>query len=41
MNHLFQRCNTGHWKEYGEIQETISPEVLKVIGDWIETQTRH
>lgn len=41
MNHLFQKCTTGHWKEYGEIQETISPEVLKIIGDWIETQTRH
>lgn len=35
LNHLFQNCNTGTVEEYGEIEETISPEVLKIIKDWI------
>jgi len=35
LNHLFQHCSTGLPAEYGNIEETISPEVLKVISDWI------
>jgi hypothetical protein len=35
LNHLFQHCKTGLPSEYGEIEETISPEVLKVMSDWI------
>jgi len=35
LNHLFQHCKTGLPAEYGEIQETFSPEVLKIIDDWI------
>ncbi len=35
LNHLFQHCKTGLPSEYGEIEETISPEVLKVMADWI------
>jgi pimeloyl-ACP methyl ester carboxylesterase len=35
LNHLFQHCKTGLPAEYGEIEETVSPEVLKVISDWI------
>ncbi len=38
LNHLFQHCNSGLPSEYGEIEETISPEVLKDIGDWILRQ---
>ncbi|MBC7772584.1 MAG: alpha/beta hydrolase [Pyrinomonadaceae bacterium] len=34
-NHWFQPCNTGFDDEYDKIELTISPEVLKVIGDWI------
>lgn len=35
LNHLFQHCKTGSPSEYGDIEETFSPEVLKVISDWI------
>lgn len=35
LNHLFQHCRTGLVSEYGEIEETFSQEVLKVITDWI------
>ncbi len=35
LNHLFQHCETGLPTEYGEIEETFSPEVLKIISDWI------
>jgi len=35
LNHLFQHCKTGLPSEYGEIEETISPEVLKIMSDWI------
>lgn len=35
LNHLFQNSATGLPTEYGEIEETISPEVLRIIADWI------
>ena len=35
LNHLFQYSKTGALSEYGEIEETISPEVLEIIKDWI------
>jgi uncharacterized protein len=35
LNHLFQHCDKGLPSEYGTIEETISPEVLKIISDWI------
>ena len=35
LNHLFQTCTTGQVAEYGQIEETISPEVLKEIANWI------
>ena len=35
LNHLFQHCKTGLPSEYGNIEETFSPEVLKIISDWI------
>lgn len=34
-NHWFQTCKTGALAEYGTIQETISPDVLKTIAQWI------
>ena len=40
LNHLFQTSQTGLPAEYAKIEETISPEVLKIIGDWILEQTR-
>lgn len=35
LNHLFQTCTTGSPMEYAQIEETLSPEVLRVISDWI------
>ena len=35
LNHLFQHCKTGLPGEYGEIEETFAPEVLKIMADWI------
>jgi|WetSurMetagenome_2_1015567.scaffolds.fasta_scaffold54298_2 uncharacterized protein len=35
LNHLFQHCKSGLPSEYGNIEETFSPEALKIISDWI------
>lgn len=35
LNHLFQNCKTGLVTEYGEIEETISSNVLDTISAWI------
>ncbi len=35
LNHLFQHCKTGGVSEYGQIEETISPEVLDLMASWI------
>lgn len=37
LNHLFQHCTTGLPEEYGQIEETISPEVLHDIAMWIQS----
>ncbi len=41
LNHLFQTAQTGLPAEYVRIEETISPEALKIIGDWIFKQTKN
>lgn len=35
LNHLLQHCQTCLPDEYGEIRETVSPEVLQFVGEWI------
>ena len=40
LNHLFQTAKTGSEYEYIRIEETISPQALKTISDWILNQTR-
>lgn len=35
LNHLFQHSEKGLPAEYGQIEETFSPEALKIIADWI------
>ena len=35
VNHLYQTAGTGSEYEYIQIEETISPEVLSLITDWI------
>jgi len=39
LNHLFQTSATGLLSEYNQIEETISPEVLKTMSDWILRRT--
>jgi hypothetical protein len=36
---LFQTSQTGLLNEYGKIEETISPQVLETIADWILKRT--
>ena len=40
LNHLFQYAQTGTVQEYGTIEETISPEVLQDIVDFISFKPR-
>lgn len=40
LNHLFQEAETGSISEYGEIEQTFSPEALKIINDWILEQVK-
>lgn len=35
LNHLFQTAETGSPSEYATIEETMAPDVLKLVGDWI------
>jgi pimeloyl-ACP methyl ester carboxylesterase len=39
LNHLFQHAKTGLPAEYGEIEETMSPEVLEKVAGWIIAAT--
>lgn len=36
LNHLFQTAETGQVSEYPKIEETIAPQVLIFISDWIK-----
>ena len=38
LNHLFQTCEKGTLAEYGQLEETINPEVLKDMTEWIKKQ---
>lgn len=38
LNHLFQHIETGSISEYAQIEETMSPEVLADIAEWINSQ---
>ena len=40
LNHLFQTSQTGALSEYGKIEETMSPEVLNTISEWILKRTK-
>jgi pimeloyl-ACP methyl ester carboxylesterase len=39
LNHLFQHCPTGSPTEYGAIEETMAPEALDAISDWVLKHT--
>jgi uncharacterized protein len=38
VNHLFQKAQSGSPALYGAIEETIAPEVLNVVGNWLAKQ---
>ena len=38
LNHLFQHATTGSPSEYGEIEETMAPEVLREVSDWLRSR---
>ena len=40
LNHLFQKAETGSPTEYAKIEETVNPEALKTMGDWIEENVK-
>jgi uncharacterized protein len=39
LNHLLQHAKTGSPMEYSTIEETISPDALQLIGDWVAAHT--
>lgn len=39
LNHLFQHAYTGSPTEYAAIDETFSPDALKIISDWLADRT--
>jgi pimeloyl-ACP methyl ester carboxylesterase len=40
LNHVLQTARTGSAIEYAEIEETIAPAALDLIGDWVGRQAR-
>jgi hypothetical protein len=40
LNHLFQTAKTGLPSEYSEIEETMSPDALNAISEWIGKHVR-
>lgn len=40
LNHLFQTAKTGSVDEYAQIEETVAPEVLTLVGDWIVARAK-
>ena len=38
LNHLSQRSDKGLPLEYGEKEETYSPDILNILTDWISDQ---
>ncbi|WP_332677691.1 alpha/beta hydrolase family protein [Brevundimonas sp.] len=39
LNHLMQTAETGAPSEYGTIEETIAPEALKTVVDWVAARS--
>ena len=40
LNHLFQMCKKCTVNEYGELEETISPEALKTVSNWLTSNIK-
>ncbi len=39
LNHLFQHCTSCTVEEYGELEESFDSRTLKIIADWIKTES--
>ena len=40
LNHLFQTCKTCTIAEYAQLEETISPLVLKTMKEWLDKEVK-
>ncbi|SHJ99981.1 alpha/beta hydrolase family protein [Hymenobacter psychrotolerans] len=40
LNHLLQTAKTGLPSEYGQLDETMSPSALQIIGNWIAARVK-
>ncbi len=40
VNHLFQECDKCTVQEYGQLTQTIKPEVLEIITNWLDEQVK-
>lgn len=40
VNHLFQECNTCTVQEYGQLEQTIKPEVLEIVTTWLNQNVK-
>jgi hypothetical protein len=40
LNHCFQRAGSGSPKEFGTIEETLAPEVVTTLTDWLATHAK-
>ena len=38
LNHMLQHAQTGSPVEYTRIEETVAPEVLEMVGDWLRSR---
>jgi len=41
LNHSFQECQTGSFKESSTLEQTFSPKALEIITDWIKTHVEN
>jgi fermentation-respiration switch protein FrsA (DUF1100 family) len=41
LNHLFQKCNRCTIQEYGQLEQTIAPEVLDEITGWLNREVKN
>jgi pimeloyl-ACP methyl ester carboxylesterase len=39
LNHFLQRARTGAPSEYGDIEETVAPEAVSTVCDWLQSTT--
>lgn len=40
VNHLFQECTTCNVQEYGQLEQTIKPEVLDIVATWLNQNVK-